>query len=78
MAAVLGVSAANYIEESFDAAVLDEPGHPIEEVAPSKVWQVEFQKQNRKIDVGSEQTVLSSAKKAGVRLAFNLVCREAR
>lgn len=68
ISSALGVSATNYIEESFDAAVIDEPGPPIEEVAPSKVWQVEFQKQNRKIDVGIEQTVLSSAKKAGVRL----------
>ncbi|MBO9198515.1 2Fe-2S iron-sulfur cluster binding domain-containing protein [Rhizobium sp. 16-449-1b] len=64
----LGVSAGNYIEESFDAAVIDEPGLPIEEAAAAKVWQVEFQKQNRKIEVKSEQTVLSSAKKAGVRL----------
>lgn len=64
----LGVPAGHYIEESFDAAVIDEPALPIEADAATKVWNVEFQKQNRKIEVIGEQTVLASAKKAGIRL----------
>ncbi|SEH87598.1 Ferredoxin-NADP reductase [Rhizobium tibeticum] len=68
IAADLGVPAGNYIEESFDAVVIEEPGLLVEEVATSKVFQVEFTKQSRKIDVSSEQTVLSAAKKSGARL----------
>ncbi|MBB3610296.1 FAD-binding oxidoreductase [Rhizobium sp. BK602] len=66
--AELGVSEANYREESFDAAVIDEPDLPIVEEAAAKLFQVEFSKQSRKIEVSGEQTVLSCAKKAGVRL----------
>ncbi|MDP9813105.1 ferredoxin-NADP reductase [Rhizobium tibeticum] len=68
ISADLGVPPGNYIEESFDAAVIDEPGLLVEEVAANKVFQVEFTKQSRKIDVSSEQTVLSAAKKSGARL----------
>ncbi|MFK3779597.1 2Fe-2S iron-sulfur cluster-binding protein [Agrobacterium sp. NPDC089420] len=68
ISSALGVPAGHYIEESFDAAVIDEPELPAEEAAAVRVWQVEFQKQGRKIEVASGQTVLSSAKKAGIRL----------
>lgn len=68
ISADLGVPPGNYIEESFDAAVIDEPGLLVEEVAANKVFQVEFTKQSRKIDVSSQQTVLSAAKKSGARL----------
>ncbi|MND20778.1 FAD-binding oxidoreductase [Agrobacterium tumefaciens] len=68
ISSALGVPAQNYIEESFDAAVIDETGLSAEEAAASRLWQVEFQKQGRNIEVRSDQTVLSSAKKSGVRL----------
>ncbi len=64
----LGVHPANYLEESFDAAVVDEAAIAPAEIPGNKVFQVEFSKQARKIEVSSEQTVLSSAKKSGVRL----------
>ena len=64
----LGVPTFNYIEESFDAAVIDEPATVVEEIPRTRLFQVEFAKQARKIEVSSEQTVLSSAKKSGVRL----------
>jgi len=68
IAADLGVPAANYIEESFDAAVIDEPGLAVEAVPAGKVYQVEFAKQKRTIEVAGEQTVLAAAKKSSVRL----------
>ncbi|MEZ2221789.1 FAD-binding oxidoreductase [Rhizobium sp. RCC_161_2] len=68
ISASLGVPPASYIEESFDAAVIDAPGPVAEQVAASKVFQVEFTKQNRKIEVSTEQTVLSAAKKSSIRL----------
>ena len=64
----LGVPAASYIEESFDAAVIDEGQIPVVVEPAGKVFQVEFSRQGRKIDVPDEQTVLSCAKKAGVRV----------
>ncbi|NLS00859.1 hybrid-cluster NAD(P)-dependent oxidoreductase [Rhizobium sp. P38BS-XIX] len=68
ISSTLGVPASNYIEESFDAAVINEPATVVEEIPRTRVFQVEFAKQARKIEVSSEQTVLSSAKKSGVRL----------
>lgn len=67
IAASLGVPQGRYLEESFDAAVLEAPVH---EVAPpaSTTFTVRFAKQNRTIEVGAEQTVLSCAKKAGIRI----------
>lgn len=67
IAASLGVPQGRYLEESFDAAVLEAPVH---EVAPpaSTTFTVQFAKQNRTIEVGAEQTVLSCAKKAGIRI----------
>lgn len=66
--AELGVAASNYIEESFDAAVIEEVAIPVIEEATARTFQVSFAKQARQIDVTGEQTVLSCAKKAGVKL----------
>lgn len=68
ISADLGVPATRYLEESFDAAVIDQPGPAVEEVAAGKVFQVEFAKQKRTIEISHEQTVLSCAKKSGIRL----------
>jgi 3-phenylpropionate/trans-cinnamate dioxygenase ferredoxin reductase subunit len=65
----LGVPQERYYEESFDAAVLDEddvPLTPATEVAAS--FKVSFAKQAKVIEVGVDQSVLSAARKAGVRL----------
>ena len=64
----LGVLASNYIEESFDAAVIDEPGLDVEQQPAQKVYQVEFSKQKRTLQVSSDQTVLAAAKKGSIRL----------
>jgi ferredoxin-NADP reductase len=66
--AELGVPACNYIEESFDAAVIDDIDLPVAQEAATRMFAVDFAKQGRKIDVSGEQTVLSCAKKAGVKL----------
>ena len=66
--AELGVPAAHYIEESFDAAVIDDVDIPVVAEAAVRMFQVEFSKQKRTIDVSGEQTVLSCAKKSGVKL----------
>ncbi|MQB41809.1 hybrid-cluster NAD(P)-dependent oxidoreductase [Rhizobium sp. ICMP 5592] len=68
IASELGVADANYLEESFDAAVIDDPAIPVVQQAATKTFQVTFAKQSRSIEVASEQTVLSCAKKAGVRI----------
>lgn len=68
IAGELGVPASNYVEESFDAAVIDEPEVPAVQEAAIKVFQVSFAKQARSIEVSSDQSVLSCAKKAGVRI----------
>jgi ferredoxin-NADP reductase len=64
----LGVPESNYIEESFDAAVTENAPAELVEDAASRVFTVDFDKQKKSIEVSSEQTVLSIAKKAGVRL----------
>lgn len=66
--AALGVPPSNYIEESFDAAVINEPRLDIEVQLAGKVYQVEFTKQKRTLEVSSDQTVLAAAKKGSVRL----------
>jgi len=66
--AALGVPASNYIEESFDAAVIDEPELDVEQQPAQKVHQVEFSKQKRTLQVSSDQTVLAAAKKGSIRL----------
>jgi ferredoxin-NADP reductase len=68
IATELGVADANYLEESFDAAVIDEPIIPVVQEVAAKTFQVTFSKQSRSIEVAGEQTVLSCAKKAGVRI----------
>ena len=68
ISAELGVPVENYIEESFDAAVIDDATLPLIEVVRSETFKVEFSKQGRTIDVGADQTVLASAKKAGVKM----------
>jgi ferredoxin-NADP reductase len=66
--AALGVPASNYIEESFDAAVIDDPGLDVEARPSTRTYQVEFSKQKRTLEVLSEQTVLAAAKKGSIRL----------
>lgn len=68
IAADMGVPASNYIEESFDAAVIEDGPAPVHEVATAKTFEVQFSKQGRKIDVSGDQTVLSCAKKTGIRI----------
>lgn len=63
-----GVRASNYVEESFDAAIVDIAPNIAAEMETTRLFAVEFSKQARKIEVSSEQTVLSCAKKAGVRI----------
>lgn len=64
----LGVPPSNYLEESFDAAVIDEIDIPAIAQATARTFQVSFAKQTRQIEVSGEQTVLSCAKKAGIKL----------
>jgi ferredoxin-NADP reductase len=64
----LGVAPSDYIEESFDAAVIDENELAVPEAPVGMVFQVEFSKQARTIEVTDEQTVLGCAKKAGLRI----------
>lgn len=64
----LGVSPTNYIEESFDAAVLDETDGEPATATTGAVYQVKFAKQARTIAVLDSQTVLSCAKKSGVKI----------
>lgn len=66
--AALGVPTANYREESFDAAVIEEAPAPIAEIASERSFSVTFSKQSRTIDVLADQTVLAAARKAGVKL----------
>ncbi|CAN7165665.1 FAD-binding oxidoreductase [Pararhizobium sp. LjRoot238] len=68
ISAELGVTPENYIEESFDAAVIEDASIPLAEQAELKSFKVEFARQSRTLDVTSEQTVLSCAKKAGVKI----------
>jgi glycine betaine catabolism B len=66
--AELGVPAANYMEESFDAALTQEAPTYLAREEEDNIFKVEFLKQGRKIDVSSDQTVLWRAKKLGVRI----------
>lgn len=65
----LGVPDANYMEESFEAAIIDET-EPAAAETPTvaKTFQVQFLKQARMIEVNSEQTILGCAKKAGLKI----------
>ncbi|KPF47472.1 hybrid-cluster NAD(P)-dependent oxidoreductase [Rhizobium sp. AAP43] len=64
----LGVSEDRYIEESFDAAVIEDTPAPAMETVAAKSFEVRFAKQGKAIAVSSDQTVLSQAKKAGLRI----------
>lgn len=66
--AELGVPVFNYHEESFDAAVIEEAPLPLEELVQAKTFSVSFSKQAKQIQVRADQTVLSCAKKASIRL----------
>lgn len=67
LCAALGVPEARYLEESFEAAdLLPDDAQPAEVAA--KTYKVEFRKQGKTIEVQSGQTVLSSAKRASVKL----------
>lgn len=68
ISAALGVPASNYVEESFDAAVIDEPGVDVEVQPAAKTFRVEFSKQKKTLEVPSNQTVLTAAKKGSIRL----------
>ena len=68
LSAELGVPPQNYHEESFDAAVIEEAPAPTAEVVEARAFNVQFSKQNKSIVVQADQTVLSCAKKAGVRI----------
>ena len=52
----------------IDAAVIDDIDLPVVLETATRTFTVEFAKQVRKIDVSGEQTILSCAKKAGVKL----------
>lgn len=68
LSAELGAPAHTYFEESFDGPAVEEPGTQGPAAAQAKVFKVAFARQSRTIEVSEEQTVLSSAKKAGIRL----------
>eukprot|EP01037_Dinobryon_pediforme_P015812 gene15812-15970_t len=65
----LGVPSSYYMEESFEAAAPDLliPTAPV--AVAASTFKVEFTKQKRSIAVPSDQTVLSCAKKAGVKIS---------
>lgn len=64
----LGVPQSNYHEESFDPAVIGEVPAPPCEAVETKSFSVQFSKQGKSIAVRADQTVLSCAKKSGVRI----------
>ncbi|WEZ85941.1 hybrid-cluster NAD(P)-dependent oxidoreductase (plasmid) [Rhizobium sp. 32-5/1] len=64
----LGVPAQNYHEESFDALVIEDAPAPTMEAVEAKTFTVQFSKQGKSVEVSMDQTVLSCAKKAGVRI----------
>lgn len=64
----VGVPADNYYEESFDAAVIEEVPQPIIEAVETQTFSVQFSKQGKTIEIRADQTVLSCAKKAAVRI----------
>ncbi|WP_376743970.1 FAD-binding oxidoreductase [Ensifer canadensis] len=68
IAGELGVPPQNYHEESFDAAVIEEAPGPIAEFVQAQIFNVQFSKQSKSVEVSADQTVLSCAKKAGVRI----------
>ncbi len=64
----LGVPAGNYLEESFEGAALEDvPELGADGDRPTS-FRVQFLKQGKAIEVAADQTILASAKKAGIRL----------
>ena len=68
LSAELGVPEQNYHEESFNAAVIEDAPQPVVEAVAAQAFNVQFSKQGKSVAVRADQTVLSSAKKAGVRI----------
>ncbi|MET2831183.1 hybrid-cluster NAD(P)-dependent oxidoreductase [Mesorhizobium shangrilense] len=68
IAAELGVATSNYHEESFDRAEIQDAPSPGGDAVKAKSFKVQFSKQGKTIVAGADQTVLSCAKKSGVRL----------
>jgi ferredoxin len=64
----LSFPADNYIEESFDAAVIEDLPAPLAVKKAAVSFTVTFTKQGRSIEVAGEQTVLGCAKKAGIKI----------
>jgi ferredoxin-NADP reductase len=64
----LGVPPSNYHEESFDTAVVEDAPPPVTEAVQTQSFGVQFAKQGKSIDVRTDQTVLSCAKKSGIRI----------
>lgn len=59
---------ANYIEESFNDSIITDLEISATLMNAAQSFQVAFAKQSRKIEVCGAQTILSSAKKAGLRI----------
>ena len=68
ISAELGVPPENYLEESFDAAVIEDAPAPTEQAVEARTFTVQFSKQNKTVEVRADQTILSCAKKSGVRI----------
>jgi ferredoxin-NADP reductase len=66
----LGTDPERYLEESFDAASPDEETIVAESAASNAIptFKVTFARQAKAIDVAAGQTILTAAKKSGVRL----------
>lgn len=65
----LGVASSHYLEESFDAAVLVESEIDTPTTPDISAFNITFSKQGRTITASPEQSVLSAAKKNGIRLS---------
>lgn len=68
ISAELGVGTDRYLEESFDASVTDSAPVMAEMSTAAVSYKVQFLKQGKTLDVDAGQTVLSCAKKMGVRI----------
>ncbi|GGF43758.1 hybrid-cluster NAD(P)-dependent oxidoreductase [Aliidongia dinghuensis] len=66
--AELGVPAANYLQESFDEPPLEDAPIKDDGGPETQSFRVDFAKQARTIEVPAGQTVLSHAKRQGIRL----------
>lgn len=68
ISAELGVGTDRYLEESFDASLTDSAPVMAEMSTAAVSYKVQFLKQGKTLDVDAGQTVLSCAKKMGVRI----------